>query len=74
MRGYLGWQMNMNDTKQSISDALKRYMDKFGFPPQILLVSDQLEEVPLPENMQIVVKVHRVPKNILLIGNDTESI
>lgn len=70
---YFGWQLNLKDTEQSISDALKRYFDKFGFPPEIMLVSDRLEAVKLHEGMQIVVKTNRMPKNILLLGNDTES-
>jgi len=69
---YLGWQMT-KDVKQSISDALTRYYEKFGFPPQVLEVSDKLTEVPLPDGMQIVVKVHRMPINILLIGDENET-
>lgn len=67
---YFGWQMNMSDTKQSIYDALMRYYTKFGFPPKILLVSDQLEEVSVPAEMKLTIKVQRVPKNILMIGDD----
>jgi len=66
---YFGWQMDTKNVQQSISDALQRYYAKFGLPPQIILVSDKLEEVPLPENMELIVKVQRVPKNILMIGD-----
>ena len=62
---YLGWQMDMKDTKQSISDALKRYYEKFGLPPQILEVSDKfVEDVPIPDGMNLVIRVHRMPINI----------
>lgn len=67
---YLGWQLMMTDVEQSIKDALERYYKKFGTPPQIVLVSDKLEEVKLPEELQLVVRVQRVPKNILMIGEE----
>lgn len=65
---FLGWQLRMDDPKQSVSDALERYYKRFGYPPQILLVSDKLEEASLPDGMNLVVKVQRVPKNILMLG------
>jgi hypothetical protein len=70
---YFGYQMNMKDTKQSISDALQSYYKRFGMPPQILEVSDKLQEVPVPDGMKLVVRIHRMPINILLIGDDHET-
>jgi len=70
----MGWQLNMKDVGQSISDALQHYIKKYGQPPQILLeVSNKLEEVPLPDGMNIVVQSLRVPKNILFVGEIHEK-
>lgn len=70
MMWYRCWQMNMkNPIPQEISLALQNYIQKHGLPEQILLeVSDQLEEVQLPEGMNIVKKVVRLPKNIVYVG------
>lgn len=62
--------MNLkNGVSQEISKALQVYIQKHGLPKQILLeMSNQLEEVQLPDGMNIVTKAVRIPKNILLIG------
>ena len=72
---YRGWQMNMkNPIPQEISLALQNYIHKHGLPEQILLeVSDQLEEVQLPEGLNIVKKVVRLPKNIVYVGVEDEN-
>lgn len=69
---YRGWQMNMkNSIPQEISLALQNYIQKHGLPEQILLeVSDRLEEVQLPEGLNIVKRVVRLPKNIVYVGEE----
>lgn len=62
-----------NSVRQEISEAVKFYISKNGFPPKILEVSDQLENVELPEGLQIVMSTHRIPKNIILIGVSDEE-
>ena len=72
MNTYRAWQCN---SKLSLSDniyqAIQNYISKYGIPAQILEVSDQLDEsiVP-PAEMKLVIKVVRIPKNILLLGVD----
>ena len=69
---YRGWQCNSKlSLSDNISQAIQNYIAKHGFPAQILEVSDQLgEPVVLPADMQLVTKVVRIPKNILLLGVD----
>lgn len=73
MNYYFGWQLNMQNRNQSISDALQRYYDKFGLPPHIIEVSDQLKEYKLPEGLQLIVNVAHIPMNVLLIGDGNSS-
>ncbi len=72
---FRGWQMSQKNTvQQEISNAVSFYIQKNGFPPKILEVSDQLGNVELPEGLQIVMSAHHIPKNIFLIGvNDEET-
>jgi len=69
MNTYRGWQCN---PKQSLPDnislALQNHIDKFGIPAEILEVSDQLEKVELPEGLNLVTNVVKMPKNIILVG------
>lgn len=70
---YLGWQLRMDELEKSISDALNSYYKRFGYPPQILLVSRKLEEVPVPKNLNLVIRTQRVPKNILMLGTGDDE-
>ncbi len=65
----MGWQLNLKQDDYGIPVALQYYINKYGLPSEILLeVSDKLEKVNLPDDMNIVVKAIRVPKNIIFIG------
>lgn len=71
---YRGWQMNpKNSTSIEIQNALQFYIQKNGYPPQILEVSDQLDSVELPEGLQLVTNVVRIPKNVILLGVRVED-
>jgi len=71
MKEYRGWQANpKNSFPSEISAAVQSYIDRYGFPPQVLEISDQLEKVELPEGLQMVVSAVRIPKNILLLGSE----
>lgn len=63
-----GWQTGKASTSEEISQAVQNFIDKFGFPPSVLEVSDKLEKVELPEGMTKVVSAVRLPKNIMLVG------
>lgn len=66
---YRGWQVNPKvPFGQEISSALQFYIEKHGLPAQVLEVSDQLPASELPEGLQLVTNVVRIPKNILLVG------
>lgn len=66
---YRGWQMNLkNSLQDEVQTALQEYLRKHGKPPQILEVSTKLEQVELPEGMNVVVQAVRLPKNIILLG------
>lgn len=67
---YRAWQTGKNSTPEEISLAVQNFITKFGFPPSVLEVSDRLEEVELPEGLQVVVSAVRIPKNILLLGSE----
>lgn len=72
---YRGWQSNpKNSFPSEISAAVQFYIDRYGFPPQVLEISDQLEKVELPEGLQMVVSAVRIPKNILLLGSEESSV
>ena len=71
MTVYRGWQANpKNPFSSEVSAAVQSYIDRYGFPPQVLEISDQLEKVELPEGLQMVVSAVRIPKNILLLGSE----
>ena len=71
---YRGWQVNpKNDFGQEISSALQFYIDKHGLPAQVLEISDQLPASELPEGLQLVTNVVRIPKNIVLVGRYDET-
>lgn len=74
MRDYMGWQLNMKNVPGSLSDGLERYFSKYGRPPQILIeVSPKLENVVLPEGLNIVVRSERILlKNVILITSNEE--
>lgn len=68
---YRGWQANpKNSFPSEVSTAIQSYINRYGYPPQVLEVSDQLEKVELPEGLQIVKNVVRIPKNIMLVGTE----
>jgi uncharacterized protein (UPF0216 family) len=65
---YLLWQMPMKQSPTiEISDALKHYINKHGLLAQIILETS-LEQLELPVELNVVQKLVRIPKNILLIG------
>jgi len=70
---FRGWQTSKGTTQQEISNAVALFIEKYGFPPQVLEVSDKLEQVELPEGLQLVKNVIRVPKNIMLIGVEDDK-
>lgn len=71
---YFAWQISMKNINDSVSIALQRYISKYGLPEQILLEkSDKLEEVSLPDGMNIVMRSVRIPKNLILIGETNET-
>ena len=70
---YRAWQTGKSSTPEEISLAVQNFIDKFGFPPSVLEVSDRLEAVVLPEGLQIVKNVVRIPKNIMLVGTEESS-
>lgn len=75
MKEYRAWQANpKNSFPSEVSAAIQSYMDRYGFPPQVLEISDQLEKVELPEGLQMVVSAVRIPKNILLLGSEESSV
>lgn len=65
---YRAYQLSMRDIPTEIQQALNQYIQRYGQPPQILLESS-LEQVPLPEGMNIVTQAVHLPKNIILIGS-----
>ena len=67
---YRAWQTGKSSTPEEISLAVQNFIDKFGFPPSVLEVSDRLEAVELPEGLQVVVSAVRLPKNIMLAGTE----
>lgn len=69
---YRAWMTGNNSTPEEISQAVQNFIDKFGFPPQVLEVSNQLEKAELPEGLQVVVSAVRIPKNIMLAGTTEE--
>jgi len=75
MTVYRGWQANpKNSFPSEVSAAIQSYMDRYGFPPQVLEISDRLEKVELPEGLQMVVSDVRIPKNILLLGSEESEV
>lgn len=70
---FRAWQTGKNSTPEEISLAVQNFIDKFGFPPSVLEVSDRLEKVELPEGLQLVTNVVRIPKNIMLVGTEESS-
>lgn len=70
---FRAWQTGKNSTPEEISLAVQNFIDKFGFPPSVLEVSDRLEAVELPEGLQLVTNVVRIPKNIMLVGTEESS-
>ena len=60
--------MDKTSITQNISSAFQVFVAKHGTPPQILETSLPFQEVVLPEGLQLVVRAHRLPKNILLLG------
>lgn len=70
MKEYRAWQTGKSSTPEEISLAVQNFIDKFGFPPSVLEVSDRLETVEMPEGLQIVKNVVRIPKNIMLVGTE----
>ena len=67
---YRMWQTGKGTTQQEISWGVQLFIDKFGVPPQVLEVSDELEKVELPEGLTLVTNVVRIPKNIMFIGTE----
>lgn len=69
------WMPSNQNVSKNVSDAINYYIKKYGNPPQILLeVSDKLvEEILLPDGMNIVVQSFRMPKNIIHIGDAHEQ-
>lgn len=70
---FRAWQTGKHSTPEEISLAVQNFIDKFGFPPSVLEVSDRLEAVELPEGLQLVTNVVRIPKNIMLVGTEESS-
>lgn len=66
------WQTGRGTTTQEISSAVQLFIKKHGFPPQVIEVSDKLENVVLPEGLQMVKNIVRIPKNIMLVGEVEE--
>ena len=67
---FRAWQTGKSSAPEEISLAVQNFIDKFGFPPSVLEISDRLEKVELPEGMQVVVSAVRIPKNIMLVGSE----
>ena len=71
---YRGWQISPKNTfAQEVSNATQFFIEKYGTPPQVLEYSDQLESVELPEGLQLVTNVVRIPKNVILLGRNEED-
>lgn len=70
---YRGWQINPKNTfAQEVSTALQFYIEKHGYPPQVLEYGRELGKVELPEGLQLVVSAVHIPKNIILLGTENE--
>lgn len=68
MSDYRGWQFDPHvSLSENVCNALDNYIKRNGLPKQILLETG-LKELPLPEGMNIVVRVIDFPKNVLLVG------
>lgn len=75
MKEYRAWQANpKNSFPSEVSAAVQSYINRYGFPPQVLEISDQLEKVELPEGLQVVVSAVRIPKNIMLLGLEESEV
>lgn len=71
---FRGWQMNTkNPFPVEVSVAIQEFIKRYGYPPPVLEVSDQLENVELPEGLQVVVRSVRIPKNEILMGLKEEG-
>lgn len=73
---YFGWQMDSDDVSKEVSVALRRYIEKHGQPPTILLeISHEIEkkDVILPKGMDIRIKHIHVPANIIYIASLSDS-
>lgn len=69
MISYRGWQFSEKEPiSESVKDALDNYIKRNGLPKQILLETGIGEELPLPEGLNIVVRVVDLPRNVLLVG------
>lgn len=86
---YRAWQTGKNSTPEEISLAVQNFINKFGFPPSVLEVSDKLptveslatgEKFYLCETEQgivatkMVVSAVRIPKNIMLVGSEESEV
>ena len=66
---YEGWQIsNTVSLDENIRQAIAVYIKKHGIPPNILEYSVDLKEVKLPEGLNMVVDIIKIPRNILLVG------
>ena len=68
---YLMWQMDKTPISNNISNALQRFVEKFGQPPQVLETALPFNEVVLPDGLQLVIASSHLPKNIMLMGIET---
>lgn len=62
---YQGYQFSGKDITDEISFKVKEFIQKFGYPPEILEFG---QDISLPEGLTIVKKVVKLPKNIMFMG------
>lgn len=71
--GFRGWQTEGKTLPVEISNAVQKYIQMNGYPPQILEISEQVDQKELPEGLQMVVHAVRLPKNVMFVGTEDET-
>jgi len=74
---YMGWQIGKASLSENVSNAIQRYIEKYGLPSSILIEHNPLlkfEDVILPVGMNVIVREQRVVlPSMLLIGETNET-
>lgn len=60
--------MDKSSIPTNIQNAWQNFFEKFGQPPQVLETAIPLQEIELPEGVQLVISASHLPKNIMLMG------